>query len=209
MEWGHIPSQKRYLAVVSKLEEERARHRRRLTMDERQAVDGYVNKRGDATGQRINRYLYRDPYKTNTNHVIVKQVALIDSAFRSSRMRAPRTLFRGLSGPGVACFTAKWAPNSKVTFPSYLSTSFMPLQALLYGVGGCILKLEVPPGWEIPVLWSPMEDEIVLPRGLSWLVRRVVDRLAVPPRITRHPIHGSHMSGTDTSTRMFVMSLVK
>lgn len=202
-EWGCIPSRDRYLEIVSGLADQRALHRRRLSVEERHAMDGYANKHEDATGQRINRYLYQKRHRLD--HNIAVQVALIDSAFSSSCMRIPHTLFRGLRGPAVASIIASWVPGTKVTFPSYLSTSFMPLQALLYGVGGCILKFEMPSESQAQAVFSPMEDEIVLPRGLSWVVKRVFKGLVVPLNITIHPIHGQHVDAVDQAVRMFVM----
>lgn len=203
-EWGVVPTLKSYLEMTTVLAVQRLRHRRQLSAGERHAMDSYANKHADAAGQRINRYLYEKWRRSNPQ--IAGQVALIDSALLSSRLAAPRTLFRGLSGPGVEAITASWIPGSKVTFPSYLSTSFMPLQALLYGVGGCVLKFEIPSGVEIRAAYSPKEDEIMLPRGLTWIVTRVCEGVKVPQRVTVHPIHGPHGRATDNMVRMFVLA---
>lgn len=203
-EWGSIPSRTSYLEIVAILKAHRSRHRRRLSVNEKHTMDGYLNTNEDANGQRINQYLYQKRRRSNPH--IAGQVALIDSTLLSSRINAPRALFRGLRGPAVQQFTAAWAPGSTVVFPSYLSTSFMPLQALLYGVGGCILKFEIPNSLEVRAIYSSREDEIVLPRGLSWVIERVCDRLDVPLNVTVHPIHGSYRQATDTSVRMYVLS---
>lgn len=172
-------------------------------------MDGYANKYADGTGQAMNRYLYGDRDGRWTSDArIAGQIALMDSALRSSRLVAPSTLFRGLKGPVVQNITSTWTPGTVVTFPSYLSTSFMPLQALLYGGGGCILKLEIPPGAEIHAAYSPREDEIVLPRGLSWVVERVCTGLGVPPQVAGHPVHGDHRQAIDRSVRMIVLTSI-
>lgn len=203
--WGSIPSRDRYLEIIRGLAVHRSRHRRRLSVEERRAIDEYSNKHEDAAGQRINRYLYRSRRRSNPQ--IAGQITLLDSVLQSSRMTPPRTLFRGLRGPAVDGLTAAWTPGTEVTFPSYLSTSFMPLQALLYGLGGCILKFEIPAGTEVHAAYLPKEDEIVLQRGLSWVVTHVCDGLEVPLRATVHPIHGSPWrTPTPGKVRMYVFA---
>lgn len=205
-EWGSIPTRDGYLEIRSRWLKQRALHRRRLSHQERHALDGYANKHVNAKGQRINRYLYQRRGRRHDSQV-AREIALLDSALLSSSVHAPGTLFRGLSGPALAEFTSAWAPGVEVIFPSFLSTSFMPLQALLYaGVGGCIVKFEFPSGTEVRAVFSPREDEFVLPRGLSWVVHRVCQDLSVPPRVLVHPVHGSYRAVVDEKVRMFVMA---
>lgn len=185
--WGRTPSPEQYAAIVTVLARHRTNHRRRLSKDERNATDAYVNKHENARGQKINEWLYsgRNIVSDSNASLLVRR---IDAAFRSSRLTAPCNLFRGLRGPAVSTFTSSWMPGTLVTFPSYLSTSFMPFQALLYGSGesGCLLKFVTDEPTCLYVIFSPTEDEIVLPRGTSWIVNSVMS-LIIPSRVTRHP----------------------
>jgi hypothetical protein len=162
-----------YIAWTAALKRLRSAHRRRMSAEQREAVDLYTNMREPGAGMRLNEVIRAGERRRVTS--------ALDAAIRSSRMSLPSNvpfppvLFRGVSGAG-ARHIARFAEGARVRMDGYLSTTFMPFQAMLYaGRPCCLLELRFggtvtqPMPQDCPCVYSPDEDEIVLPRGTTWV----------------------------------------
>lgn len=174
-----------YTALRSALMRARAAHRRRMDAEQRAVVDRYFNALEDAYAQRLNRRLRtRDgcaPW--------CRDVRLLDAAFQLPACPpAPPTLYRGLRQLRQG---TQLRVGQRVHFRGFLSCSILPLQACLYSEpapAGMLLVLQLNES-RIPGLFSPTEDEVVLPRGTAWRVQAVTPALPLTREVLRHPRH--------------------
>lgn len=161
------PDEGTYLKKRRVLMRLRAAHRR-STPDVVFAADAYANLTEPlGEGFRMNRAL-----QSNGGPPLVGKmgelVRCMDRAISTSPFRFPSKhvgeyLFRGISKEDFS----RIKKNEVIDFPSYLSTSFMVVSPLLYASGGLLLlKAQI----DLPCLFAPNEDEIILPRGTKWRV---------------------------------------
>ena len=182
------PERRAYEARREELMRARAASRRRMGPDLRAAVDAYANLRGDGAGFAINRAaILNGTTAAETRDLVLAVDAALSFGGRGGRTSSGEPLFRGLGGEYGRRLAERWTrPGTAVTFPGFLSTSFMPVTPLLYA-SPTLLVLR---SHGLPFYFAPREDELVLPRGTRW---RLVKRYrATPTRASlNHPRHGS------------------
>ncbi len=148
-----------------------------------EAVDSYFNLHEPGWAFRLNERLRRGDATDPSVH-------LLDAALGASSTTAPSILFRGMN------LSPRWRVGSRVSFSAFLSTSFLPLQALFYaraGTDAMVMRLHVPSDvGHLPALFAPREDELMLPRGTRWEVVGHRPDFRVPRSWAVHPKHGDH-----------------
>jgi len=196
-----------YTTLTAAMAKNRARRLRRMSrmsggMLLLRALTGYANvvDSEPGIGKAMNHLLWTGRTRRDLGYpaaLLLKRIAQMDAALHvEPALTPPLTLYRGVDGRDLT----GWRTGSERVFPAFLSTSFMPVQALLYA-GMCthptVLVLRVDPATACAYL--PKEDEVVLERGTRWrLVRRLV-RLTPRPSAYVHPRYGDQSEGVSAS----------
>jgi hypothetical protein len=188
---------KQYLDLREKIKILRTKNRRKLTSDEKYAVDAYTGSLKSPVGQayKINEPLY-DKTKTYEQHPDIKTkfvpheklVESLDNALKKSTIYYNKRLYRGINDDK---FIHKYKLGDTITFSSYLSTSYVPAKALVSyaGLECCMIVFD---NNKYPVLFGPIEDEIILPRETTWKLAKIKEiELTKNSSVYIYPIHGN------------------
>jgi len=171
--------------IHGRLYDAQKKARKRMTKEEKIAVDRYHNLVEPGMAMRVNESLRSRGalrIRNESSDVMQSVVSGLDSVF--SRI-APRfhsvvtlpeiCLYRGISGPTSRRLSKQWhRKGTRHTFRGLLSTSIVPLSALFYmNTDGFILCMHIPTNKEVPFLYARRETEVTLPRNTTWkLVRK-------------------------------------
>lgn len=215
---------KEYEKLTSELKQQRIKDRRKLNKEQRLALDlyfGNLYKGISPIGMIINYYVYSDGdtnYKKRyPGYIIPKNVKFpklvknLDYCIENSTIYYEKELFRGVSGD-TECLNYK--VGDSIEFTAFLSTSFMPFQALSYArnykergdkglCGLLILK-----NYNGKVAYGPLEDEIVLPRNTVWRLTKItIKKLQKNYPGFIHPKHGNYSEYLGVGNTIKILTL--
>lgn len=171
--------------ILTDLARMRTNLRRRLTEDEKHAIDSYANLVAPAPGFVINRILRGVPLKSNSGifRAATRCIPLLDSAMGKAYSfpnDSIDTLYRGVSRVEVM----RWKIGSVRKFRGFMSTSFRPAHSFLYQKC-CVIAIRGS-RQTAKFLYSPAEEEVILNRGTK-LFLKSIKTVKTEPGFWKHP----------------------
>lgn len=178
--------------------QDRAFRARHLTVEQRHALARYFNMLADGWAMRLNSWLlpgephavqshFRPDTPSPSDHRDLRaSVLALDGALARAALviRAGDLpsigsvfpfLFRGLRASRAFDPAAFFRVGEVVDFAGFMSTSPLLLRAMLYTSEpcACVLRLDMASYGRGGFVYNWREEEVLLPRGLRWIVRSV------------------------------------
>lgn len=209
----------KYEELTLRLKKQRTKDRRKLDEEQRLALDlyfGSLKNKVHPIGKIINYYIYsggdtnykkRYPNYTSVpkNINFPKVVKNLDYSIEKSSIHYKGKLYRGVVDD---IGFLDYAIEDTIKFKSYLSVSFLPFQAISYlGQSPCCLLILK--GYQGNLGYSPLEDEILLPRDTIWKVTKIyTQKLGKNHRFFKHPRWGNYSEHLGAGKTIKILELI-